>query len=76
MYENAAKMMAKQRVALEVLSYHATAQEQEAEQLMVSVAFHCTVIVFTLIKTFAQNGKLLLNKILNYLNPFNYKKPI
>jgi cGMP-specific 3',5'-cyclic phosphodiesterase len=35
MYENACKLMAKQSVALEVLSYHATAQNDETEKLMV-----------------------------------------
>ncbi|XP_071169821.1 cGMP-specific 3',5'-cyclic phosphodiesterase-like isoform X3 [Mytilus galloprovincialis] len=34
MYENACKLMAKQSVALEVLSYHATAQNDETEKLM------------------------------------------
>lgn len=37
MYENACKLMAKQSVALEVLSYHATAQNDETEKLMVSM---------------------------------------
>lgn len=36
MYENACKLMAKQSVALEVLSYHATAQNDETEKLMSS----------------------------------------
>ncbi|XP_060078582.1 cGMP-specific 3',5'-cyclic phosphodiesterase-like isoform X2 [Ylistrum balloti] len=34
MYENACKLMAKQSVALEVLSYHATAQTSEIEELL------------------------------------------
>ncbi|GFR99095.1 cGMP-specific 3',5'-cyclic phosphodiesterase, partial [Elysia marginata] len=34
MYENACQLMAKQSVALEVLSYHATASKEEAERLM------------------------------------------
>ncbi|XP_038046831.1 cGMP-specific 3',5'-cyclic phosphodiesterase-like isoform X4 [Patiria miniata] len=33
MYESAVKLMAKQQVALEVLSYHATAQQDEVEKL-------------------------------------------
>ncbi|XP_077992987.1 cGMP-specific 3',5'-cyclic phosphodiesterase-like isoform X3 [Glandiceps talaboti] len=33
MYENACKLMAKQAVALEVLSYHATAQPEETDKL-------------------------------------------
>ncbi|XP_071793701.1 cGMP-specific 3',5'-cyclic phosphodiesterase-like isoform X1 [Asterias amurensis] len=33
MYENAVKLMAKQQVALEVLSYHATAQQDEVDKL-------------------------------------------
>ncbi|KAH9491526.1 cGMP-specific 3',5'-cyclic phosphodiesterase [Bulinus truncatus] len=35
MYENACQLMAKQSVALEVLSYHATASKEEAERIMV-----------------------------------------
>ena len=35
MYENAVKLMAKQSVALEVLSYHATAQPEETAKLVV-----------------------------------------
>ena len=35
MYESAVKLMAKQQVALEVLSYHATAQHDEVEKLKV-----------------------------------------
>lgn len=35
MYENACRLMAKQTVALEVLSYHATAQQEETDKLMV-----------------------------------------
>ncbi|XP_033757234.1 cGMP-specific 3',5'-cyclic phosphodiesterase-like isoform X2 [Pecten maximus] len=34
MYENACKLMAKQSVALEVLSYHATAQASEIDELL------------------------------------------
>ncbi|CAL1528489.1 unnamed protein product, partial [Lymnaea stagnalis] len=34
MYENACQLMAKQSVALEVLSYHATASKEEAERIM------------------------------------------
>ncbi|XP_046371540.1 cGMP-specific 3',5'-cyclic phosphodiesterase-like isoform X2 [Haliotis rufescens] len=34
MYENACRLMAKQTVALEVLSYHATAQKEETEKLV------------------------------------------
>lgn len=37
MYENAVKLMAKQSVALEVLSYHATAQAEETEKLKSAV---------------------------------------
>lgn len=37
MYERIAKSMAKQKVALEVLSYHAAASVEETEHLMVSV---------------------------------------
>uniref|UniRef100_K1QIC6 Phosphodiesterase n=1 Tax=Magallana gigas TaxID=29159 RepID=K1QIC6_MAGGI len=36
MYENACRLMAKQTVALEVLSYHATAQQEETDKLMAS----------------------------------------
>ena len=36
MYENACRLMAKQTVALEVLSYHATAQQDETDKLVVS----------------------------------------
>ncbi|XP_056005407.1 cGMP-specific 3',5'-cyclic phosphodiesterase-like isoform X2 [Ostrea edulis] len=36
MYENACRLMAKQTVALEVLSYHATAQKDETDKLMAS----------------------------------------
>ena len=36
MYENACKLMAKQTVALEVLSYHATSSAEDAEKLAVS----------------------------------------
>ncbi|XP_062580022.1 cGMP-specific 3',5'-cyclic phosphodiesterase-like isoform X4 [Saccostrea cucullata] len=36
MYENACRLMAKQSVALEVLSYHATAQQEETDKLVVS----------------------------------------
>ena len=36
MYENACKLMAKQAVALEVLSFHATAPTEDAEKLAVS----------------------------------------
>lgn len=35
MYEKAIKAMAKQRVTLEVLSYHASAQEEEAQKVAV-----------------------------------------
>lgn len=35
MYENACQLMAKQSVALEVLSYHATASKEETERIMV-----------------------------------------
>jgi cGMP-specific 3',5'-cyclic phosphodiesterase, invertebrate len=34
-YERKVKLMAKQTVALEVLSYHATAPEEEVQQIMV-----------------------------------------
>ncbi|XP_046371054.1 cGMP-specific 3',5'-cyclic phosphodiesterase-like [Haliotis rufescens] len=34
MYENVCKLMAKQKVALEVLSYHATASEEETQKLV------------------------------------------
>jgi hypothetical protein len=37
MYEKAIKAMAKQRVTLEVLSYHASAQEDEAHKVAVSL---------------------------------------
>ena len=37
MYERIAKSMAKQKVALEVLSYHASASDEETEHMMVSV---------------------------------------
>lgn len=37
MYEKAVKAMAKQRVTLEVLSYHASAPMEEAEQLSVRI---------------------------------------
>lgn len=33
MYENACKLMAKQKVALECLSYHATASQDQTEKL-------------------------------------------
>lgn len=36
MFERAVRAMAKQRVTLEVLSYHATAPLEEAQQLSVS----------------------------------------
>ena len=36
MYENACRLMAKQTVALEVLSFHATASSEDAEKLAVS----------------------------------------
>ncbi|XP_041368878.1 cGMP-specific 3',5'-cyclic phosphodiesterase-like isoform X2 [Gigantopelta aegis] len=36
MYENACRLMAKQTVALEILSYHATAQKEETEKLLKS----------------------------------------
>ncbi|XP_022339829.1 cGMP-specific 3',5'-cyclic phosphodiesterase-like isoform X2 [Crassostrea virginica] len=36
MYENACRLMAKQTVALEVLSYHATAQQDETDKLVSS----------------------------------------
>ena len=36
MYERIFKALAKQKVALEVLSYHASATEEEAEKLSVS----------------------------------------
>jgi len=35
MYENACRLMAKQAVALEVLSFHATAGQEETEKLVV-----------------------------------------
>jgi len=35
MYENACQLMAKQSVALEVLSFHATAHTEEAQALSV-----------------------------------------
>jgi hypothetical protein len=35
MYEEACKLMAKQSVALEVLSYHACAPQEETEKLQV-----------------------------------------
>ena len=38
MYEKAIKAMAKQRVTLEVLSYHASAQEEEAQKVAVSLS--------------------------------------
>lgn len=38
MYENACRLMAKQTVALEVLSFHATAGHEETEKLAVR---HC-----------------------------------
>ena len=38
MYENACQLMAKQSVALEVLSFHATAQFEESTFLSVSVS--------------------------------------
>lgn len=34
MYENACKLMAKQKVALECLSYHATAPQEQTEKLV------------------------------------------
>lgn len=34
MYENACKLMAKQKVALECLSYHATASQDQTIKLM------------------------------------------
>ena len=37
MYENACRLMAKQTVALEVLSFHATAPVEEGERLAVSL---------------------------------------
>ena len=37
MYENACRLMAKQTVALEVLSFHATAGKEETEKLVVSL---------------------------------------
>lgn len=38
MYENVCKLMARQHVALEVLSYHASATEREAEKLLVGIS--------------------------------------
>ena len=44
MYEKAIKAMAKQRVTLEVLSYHASAQEDEAQKVSVSqITFYYTI---------------------------------
>lgn len=40
MYEKAMKAIAKTRVTLEVLSYHATAPLEEAKQLSVSFLFY------------------------------------
>ena len=37
MYEEACKLMAKQSVALEVLSYHASAPQEETDKLKVSM---------------------------------------
>lgn len=37
MYENASKLMAKQKVALEVLSYHASSSLDETHRLMVRI---------------------------------------
>ena len=36
MYEGACKLMAKQSVALEVLSYHASAPQEETDRIKVS----------------------------------------
>ena len=40
MYENACQLMAKQSVALEVLSFHATAHTEEAQALSVRLHVH------------------------------------
>lgn len=39
MYENACKLMAKQKVALEVLSFHASAQNENIGKFVVRLAF-------------------------------------
>lgn len=49
MYEKAIKAMAKQRVTLEVLSYHASAQEEEA--LKVAVRTNLTIEAYEAYET-------------------------
>lgn len=52
MYENACRLMAKQTVALEVLSYHATAQKEETEKLVVCVSWTILLSIYDYWKGF------------------------
>lgn len=49
MYEKAIKAMAKQRVTLEVLSYHASAPLEDAQKLSVSSNLLLFIIIMTIL---------------------------
>ena len=52
-YEEIAKANARQRVALEVLSFHASSSSEEAERVMVMSHVSCTLIncIFILVES-------------------------
>ena len=49
MYEKAIKAMAKQRVTLEVLSYHASAPLEDAQKLSVSSNLLLIITIMTIV---------------------------
>ena len=59
MYENAMRLMAKQQVALDVLSYHATAQPDEVSKLKVCFVA-CILLFIFLNRLFSPNLLMLL----------------
>lgn len=77
MYETAVRAIAKQRVALEVMSYHAIAPEEDAQRLKVGFAvvfffsfyfrinFHKTVKIFATV--FGIYIGVALDRINNYI---------
>jgi cGMP-specific 3',5'-cyclic phosphodiesterase len=60
MYENACRLMAKQTVALEVLSFHASAGQEETERLVVSSSLMQNRVGWNSVDPYQTAGLVLL----------------
>lgn len=74
MYENACKLMAKQKVALECLSYHATASPEQTTKLVqdtIQPAEDYSLYSFKFIGKYRMRGQSLLHSIAGEMSRSN-----